>query len=55
MEESESMHEVLDANRDRRVTESDFESLAVRYLCGQGMSASNRFETRTTTTVTVTR
>ena len=53
MEESESMHQILDANRDRRVTESDFENLAVRYLCGQSMS--NRYETRTTTTVTVTR
>lgn len=53
MEEAESMHQVLDANHDRVVTETDFENLAVRYLCGQ--SASNRYETRTTTTVTVSR
>lgn len=53
MEEAESMHQVLDANRDKRVTEADFENLAMRYLCGQNMS--NRYETRTTTTITVSR
>lgn len=53
MEEADSMHQILDANRDQRVTEADFENLAVRYLCGQGMSS--RYESRTTTTVTVTR
>jgi hypothetical protein len=35
MEEAESMQQILDANRDKRVTEADFESLALRYLCNQ--------------------
>ena len=54
MEEAESMHQILDSNRDKRVTEQDFENLALRYLCNQG-SSSARYETRTTTTITVTR
>ena len=34
------MYEVLDENRDKKVTESDFENLAVRYLCqGSGNAA----------------
>ena len=48
------MHEILDANHDSRVTETDFENLALRYLCGQGAN-SHRYETRTTTTVTITK
>ena len=44
------MHQILDANRDKRVTESDFENLALRYLCGQ--SSTNRFETHTNTKAT---
>jgi hypothetical protein len=39
------MHEVLDANRDKRVTEADFENLAMRYLCNQN-NFSSRFEGR---------
>ena len=31
------MHDVLDLNNDQRVTESDFENLAVKFLCGKGM------------------
>ena len=53
LEEADSMHQVLDANHDKRVTEQDFENLALRYLCGQGNSS--RYETRTNTTITVTR
>lgn len=41
LEEADSIHQVLDANHDKRVTEQDFENLALRYLCGQGNS--NRF------------
>jgi hypothetical protein len=48
------MHQVLDANRDKRVTEQDFENLALRYLCNQG-SSSARYETRTTTTISMSR
>jgi hypothetical protein len=28
------MHDVLDSNKDKRVTVQDFENLAVKYLCG---------------------
>ncbi len=37
------MHEVMDFNKDKKVTVADFESLAVRYLCGQGGFSSNSF------------
>jgi hypothetical protein len=33
MEEANTMFDVLDENKDKRVTESDFEALAVKYLC----------------------
>lgn len=42
MEEANSMYEVLDENRDKKVTESDFENLAVKYLCqGSNNAAFN--------------
>eukprot|EP00919_Chromeraceae_sp_WS-2016_P058242 GHVR01138395.1.p1 GENE.GHVR01138395.1~~GHVR01138395.1.p1 ORF type:complete len:157 (+),score=16.94 GHVR01138395.1:1317-1787(+) len=54
MEEADSMHSVLDTNRDRRVTESDFEALAVRYLCGSSSSFNfNKFASSTTVKTTV--
>lgn len=34
------MFEVLDDNKDKAVTESDFENLAVRYLCQSGLPTS---------------
>ena len=37
-EEANSMHETLDFNHDRRVTEEDFASLAVKHLCNIGMN-----------------
>ena len=48
------MHEILDTNHDQRVTEADFENLALKYLCGQ-TNTSHRYESRTSTTVTITR
>lgn len=38
MEEANSMYEVLDENKDKKVTESDFENLAVKYLCQSNTS-----------------
>ncbi len=35
------MHEVLDFNKDKKVTVADFENLAIKYLCGQGFNTSN--------------
>ena len=35
------MHDVMDFNKDKKVTVVDFENLAVKYLCGQGFSSSN--------------
>ncbi len=34
------MHTVLDFNRDNRVTEADFENLAIKYLCQQNNRTS---------------
>jgi len=52
------MHEVLDLNKDKKVTVADFENLAIKYLCGQGLSSSNfqKFtESKTTITSTTTK
>lgn len=35
------MHEVMDFNKDKKVTIQDFENLAVKYLCGQGFNLGN--------------
>ena len=40
------MFNVLDHNKDQKVTESDFESLAVKFLCGQD-SFSQGFNSNT--------
>lgn len=37
------MFNVLDQNRDQKVTEADFESLAVKFLCGQGFGNRSTF------------
>ena len=43
MEEAPTMHKVLDFDHDNRVTESDFENLAVKFLCQNNsrMASSN--------------
>lgn len=39
------MTEVLDVNKDGKVTLEDFENLAVQVLCGPGVLTPNSFET----------
>ena len=46
------MFEILDENKDKRVTESDFENLAVKYLCQSGPSSGFSNSNFYTSTVT---
>lgn len=59
MDDAESMMQVLDYNRDKRVSQEDIENLAVKFLCSPGgvggmsmsMMGGGQTVTKTTTTI----
>ena len=52
MEEANSMYQALDYNHDQKVTESDFENLAIRYLCQDASKVNQTSTLHTATRVT---